>query len=136
MSVNIILIDDDETTIFIHETLMKASNLLADPISFRGSITTLNYLDNQYEAGTIADFLLLLDLNMPEVDGWGFLDIIHKKPYASRLSIIVVTSSIDTADRRRAMAYDQVIEHIEKPLDINRFNQLVQQFINQKGEQQ
>jgi CheY-like chemotaxis protein len=127
MSLHILLIDDDETSIFIHKTLVETSALSLEPLCFSNSAATLDYLDEHHRAGD--RYVLLLDINMPVIDGWAFLDAIQQKPYADALSIFIVTSSIDRADRKRASEYKQVIEYFEKPLDIDRCVQIIQQKI-------
>ncbi|EMR02550.1 response regulator [Cesiribacter andamanensis] len=127
MSLHILLIDDDETSIFIHKTLVETSALSLDPLCFSSSAATLDYLEKHHRTGD--RYVLLLDINMPVIDGWAFMDAIQQKPYADALFILIVTSSIDRADRKRASEYKQVIEYFEKPLDIDHCIQTIQQNI-------
>lgn len=127
MSLKVIIVDDDDTTIYIHKMLVRASQLSAEPVCFSNSTEAINYLDEQYNAADT--YLLLLDINMPVIDGWRFLDTIQLKPYADDLSIVLITSSIDIADRNRAAQYKQVIDYVEKPLKKDRCVQILQQMM-------
>lgn len=62
--------------------------------------------------------LLLLDINMPVLDAWGFLDEFVKlsPDIKKHFLIAIITSSIDTNDRIRAFSYEEVLDYITKPL--------------------
>lgn len=63
--------------------------------------------------------LILLDINMPIMDAWGFLDKIQKHPLHMSLFICIITSSIDYRDREKAQVYPQVRACLTKPIDLN-----------------
>lgn len=73
-----------------------------------------NFIDTQ---GDLPD-MILLDINMPEMDGWGFLEeFISLKPHIEKEIIIyMVSSSIDDQDIQRANKYDEVSDYIVKPI--------------------
>jgi CheY-like chemotaxis protein len=61
--------------------------------------------------------LVLLDINMPGMDGWGFLAACETWPALARgPGVVMLTSSPDPADRQRAQAHDRVLGFITKPL--------------------
>ncbi|MGI4884025.1 MAG: BLUF domain-containing protein [Janthinobacterium lividum] len=61
--------------------------------------------------------LILLDLNMPQMDGWEFLDAFERLPLPRPTCVLVLTSSIDPADRAKAARYRAVAGYLAKPLD-------------------
>ena len=61
------------------------------------------------------NYLVILDLNMPEINGWQFLDAIKELPCTST-KVVIVSSSINIADREKAKTYSPVINFITKPL--------------------
>jgi CheY-like chemotaxis protein len=62
--------------------------------------------------------IILLDINMPVLDGWGFLDQIEKSNFYNldQLSIYIVSSSIDESDILKANQYEFVKSFLQKPL--------------------
>lgn len=122
MSLRLVIVDDDKVVIFLHNLVVKKGSLSMDPLAFTGGKEALDYLHNHHQEDIT--YLILLDINMPEMSGWEFLDIIQDMPYANAVSVIMVTSSIDAKDKERAKAYKQVIDFIEKPLNIDTCNRI------------
>lgn len=71
--------------------------------------------------------LILLDLNMPFMDGWDFLnEFKHIKGYVSkRINIIIVTSSVDERDLTRAKEYEEVSGYMVKPVIMSDLKKVV-----------
>ena len=70
--------------------------------------------------------VLLLDLNMPVMDGWTFLQELEEKGAAVTFPIYIVSSSIDPSDINRANDHTHVMGFIEKPLDENKVKALIE----------
>jgi CheY-like chemotaxis protein len=66
--------------------------------------------------------LILLDINMPGMNGWEFLESFQKM--GKEISVYILTSSIDSADYRKAERYKQVKKYIEKPLNSQKITTL------------
>lgn len=121
MSIKVLIVDDDAIILMLHKELSKRI-LCANAVGFLNGKKALDYLVAHYEKEGQDDesvFLVLLDINMPEMNGWGFLDAIQHYPWAKHIYVVMVTSSIDNNDREKAQQYQQVIDFIEKPLSIN-----------------
>ncbi len=71
--------------------------------------------------------LILLDLNMPIMDGWQFLDEFIKIDPPKEISIFIVSSSIDPADHEKARSYDIVGDFIVKPVTIKDIQAMMSQ---------
>ena len=67
---------------------------------------------------------ILLDLNMPVMDGWQFLDEFIHLPIKKEISIFIMTSSIDPADIEMAKKYDVIKDYIMKPITANKLDML------------
>ncbi len=118
MNGEVLIVDDDQVVIFLHELLLKRSGITDSPKVFKHGETALEYL--RLSNGVNTPRLILLDISMPVMDGWDFLNEIRKNPPASPLYIFMVTSSIDPVDREKAAKYSEVIDFIEKPLNIDK----------------
>lgn len=122
MSLKVLLVDDDAMIIFLHKYVVQISGLSSDPVCLANGEEAIDYLQVNYSSGD--HYLVLLDINMPVMDGWGFLDAIQAMPFTDLIIVIVVSSSIDNHDRERALKYKHVIDFIEKPLDVELCEQI------------
>lgn len=122
MNMKVLLVDDDETVLYLHKTMARISGLSSDPICFGNGKAAFDYLREQ----TVEEssYLVLLDINMPVMNGWEFLESIRKMPFAETVSVAMVTSSINNLDRARSEQFSHVVDFIEKPLDISKCNRL------------
>ncbi|MFZ0489485.1 MAG: response regulator [Salegentibacter sp.] len=111
----VLIIDDDDIVIFIQKKMMMNHGISDDPISFKKAANALSFL-KELEEETDEDYLILLDINMPEMDGWQFLEEVGKCPCSDKTHVIMVTSSIDTTDKEKASKYPMVKEFVEKPI--------------------
>lgn len=63
--------------------------------------------------------IILLDLNMPVMDGWEFLEIFQQRfpEFAAKTKIFILSSSINPSDREKAKSESNVVDFLSKPLD-------------------
>lgn len=116
MPPKVLIVDDDRIILFLHQIIIKESGLSNSPSSFENGQEALNYLRNELLPEQNA--IIFLDLNMPVMDGWELLDALNEPNYLDRISVVLVTSSIDPKDREKAKKYPMVKEYIEKPMSI------------------
>ncbi|MFD1095430.1 response regulator [Salegentibacter chungangensis] len=113
---SIILIDDQPITNFITKKLLQLEGIEENVKDFTNPVEALQSLENESEA------LLFLDLNMPEMTGWEFLD--KMKENNLRFDTIILTSSTSELDRQKAEDYDCVKEYVTKPLNKAKLSKL------------
>ncbi len=118
-AITYIIIDDDGfhnrlCTISINKFRPKA-----EVISFTEPEQALSHIRNTYSGQVARPTILLLDLNMPFMNGWEFLEQFEEmdKRIKAQLDIYILTSSIDTRDRERAWNNDMICGFMEKPLN-------------------
>ncbi|WP_299154004.1 response regulator [uncultured Christiangramia sp.] len=109
-----IIIDDDDIVTFLQKKIVSKSGLDTDPLVFKDAYEALEFLE--HEASQEEEYLIMLDINMPGMSGWEFLDHIKKLPLDERLNVVMATSSIDRKDKREAANDPHVVDFIEKPL--------------------
>src|SRR5687768_825867 len=115
MKLNTLIVDDDNMVVFLHKLAVAESGLSNAPGVAHNGREALTYISQHQTSGGY--FLVLLDINMPEMNGWGFLDAIQTLNIPTPISVVIVTSSIDHRDRNKASEYAQVIKYVEKPLN-------------------
>ncbi len=112
------LIDDNEVDLKINSKIITISKLFDDIILCRSGEEGLSYLnqhaDNEAE---LPDFILL-DIQMPEMDGFDFLEIYKKFPKSikDKCLIAILSSTLDFGDIKKAEANPYVIKLLKKPL--------------------
>jgi CheY-like chemotaxis protein len=108
----ILVVDDSESDQFISQLMIE---------SYDPNIVVLSAYDGQEALEMLASDeckpdLILLDINMPRMNGHEFLEEYSKK-YDKQAVVMMLTSSEQEADRERAMAYSCVKTYLIKPLD-------------------
>jgi two-component SAPR family response regulator len=112
MNLKVLIVDDDEIIVVIHTILIKKSNLETSPLTFNKGKEAIDYLKkNQDNSDT---YLIFLDINMPEMSGWEFLEEVNK--IKNNVFIVMVTSSVNKVDKDKSLLYDKIIYFLEKPL--------------------
>lgn len=118
----ILIIDDEPAIQFLHKLVIDEWNLKGLALEMPDAEYSLRFLDIHKDLDK--RFLVLLDLNMPRMDGWGFLDALTSADTRAEVAVAVTTSSVNQADRTRALRYPMVVEYIEKPLDSKHLDRL------------
>ena len=109
-----IIIDDDDIVTFLQKKIVSKCDLDSDPISFKDGGNAIEFLVN--DADPDVAYLIMLDINMPKMSGWEFLEKIKHVPDNNRFYVVMVTSSIDRKDKRDAANDSHVVDFIEKPV--------------------
>lgn len=122
-NIEILIVDDDPVILKLHEYVLKKFGLPKPSKSFKKARNCLYYLEQNVGCNDKL-YLILLDINMPDMNGWQFLDELQNHDFQSICLVAMVTSSISRADKKRANSYKQVVSYIEKPLTLNHLYQL------------
>ncbi|SNR69830.1 Response regulator receiver domain-containing protein [Maribacter sedimenticola] len=116
---NILLVDDDELYLFLMErTIHQISNTLKVG-SFTDGERAIEYITQCTNEKTPLPEVIFLDINMPFLDGWGFLAEFKKlKPQISnKVNIYMVSSSMREFDKKRAANLEELTGYVIKPVD-------------------
>lgn len=114
----VFIIDDDPIHQRIAQIMISKHNLFDEYFSYTEAQKALDFLqENKKNEETLPD-VILLDLNMPVIDGWDFLDTFETliKEFKKGIRVFIVSSSVDEKDVLRSKTYVAVKGFISKPL--------------------
>jgi len=112
--IEIMIVDDNEILQFLENTIIAMSGMGENNPAFANGREALSYLNNRPESNE--PVLVLLDINMPVMDGWEFLEALPAVEGNENVYVAIVTSSVDDADRKKSLNYPHVFEYLEKPI--------------------
>jgi len=110
------IIDDDEISTLLSATMLEEfSRSLRCFSSAEAAFTGIS----DAEESKVTPFVIFLDLNMPQMDGWGFLEAMScwGEELRERCRVVILSSSINRDEIQRSGDYKAVINFISKPLD-------------------
>ncbi|MDG3583714.1 response regulator [Galbibacter pacificus] len=122
----ICLIDDDPITIFSVKKLIEVTKISNCILTFSNGQEALNYYQNT--SNEVFPELILLDLNMPIIDGWEFIDAFSQLPISKKALIYILTSSINPEDIQKVKIYNNKypfsVKHLIKPVTKDKLSAL------------
>lgn len=124
----IVLIDDDATTNYLNKLIIERSELVDEVITFDSAEDALRFFKKKSEPEDEA--LVLLDINMPVMNGWQFLDHYRAMEIKSINKIVLLTSSINPTDKQLADEKKDVVDYKSKPLSVDMLQDLVTAYFN------
>jgi CheY-like chemotaxis protein len=123
---SILLVDDDDATIFYYRIIIEHAGFKVQVSVAKNGKIAMAYLDSAIAGKAPLPNLILLDINMPVMNGWDFMDVYRELPEECRSKMIVVmlTSSLNPDDVVRAGKYPDIKEFRIKPLSPEILNEL------------
>jgi CheY-like chemotaxis protein len=115
----VLLIDDNDIDNFINERMITTTNFSQTVVVKSTAEAALEYLKKNAAAADLLPQIIFLDLNMPVMDGFGFLKEYDGLPDTIKkfCKVIVLSSSISPEDINRASTDPYVTKYINKPLN-------------------
>ena len=118
----ILCVDDDPITLMLCRKVIVKAEFAKETDAAQNGEEALTYFDNLLsDENHDIPKLILLDLNMPVMGGWEFLDNFSNGVYRSAFNdvkVIVLSSTIDPDDVEKAKKYAMVIDFVSKPITI------------------
>ncbi|RVT79770.1 response regulator [Flavobacterium sufflavum] len=130
--VKILLVDDDTTYLFITKKILEQQQNVEQINTFMNGLEALTYLKEHSKEENNLPNILFLDLFMPIMDGWEFLDEFKevKSNHLNKITIYICTSSISPHDVERAKNISSVSGYIIKPISKIKLVDILNQYIN------
>lgn len=114
----VVIIDDDPISILVCETMLRKSEFTEKIKTFNNATDALAYLKNHYDEGNVLPDFIFLDIQMPEISGWDFMEaysqfsnIPVRTPH-----VVMLSATFDPDDQRKANANNLIINFISKPI--------------------
>jgi len=123
----VLLIDDNEVDNFINQKILKQVAFAKNIVAMESGISALEYLkDNFQKPGNLPE-VIFLDIRMPIMDGFGFLDEYDKFPEVlkGKVKIIMISSTLDKNEVKEARSNRYIFDFLSKPLDVEELTRLL-----------
>jgi CheY-like chemotaxis protein len=129
----ILLIDDDEPTNFLNKLTLEQSGCTRHVQIVQSGLEALEYLRGKKKfKGLPRPDLIFLDINMPAMDGWEFLDQYRELDPEQKADIIMImlTTSLNPDDALRRKDFPEIAGFENKPLLEHRLEYILEKFFN------
>ncbi len=122
--ISILLVEDNPRDIALTQELFKEAKIGNDIHVVNDGIQAMEYLHEQIEGGGSLPDLILLDLNLPRLDGRQFLRLLREEEGLKSIPVAVLTSS--AADEDILMSYNLDADcYVTKPIDIYQIMKII-----------
>lgn len=126
---SVCIIDDDNVYINLLSKIIELKKLSEKVIVFNNGKEAMDFFLNSLENSEVSEVpqVIFLDLNMPVMDGWEFLDEFTKikDQINKNIDLYVVSSSIDVRDIERAKSIEVVLDYLTKPIKLDDFERIL-----------
>jgi len=124
----VLLIDDDQISNLINERVVKKSGVAEQVVVCNSAKSGLEFLSSLQGQQAAGPEVILLDINMPVMDGFGFLEEFSRypAPFRDKVAIAMLTSSLNEMDKTRSFQFENVVDFISKPLNETKIKELTQ----------
>ena len=135
---NYLLLDDDQIALFLHEQMIRIADPSATIMTIQSSVKAVEYLEALIKTDQIMPDCILVDLNMPEMNGFEFLEFCnqHMSGHMRHVHIYMVTSSFYESDRDKALSFSFIKGFREKPLSREIVTEMHDLMLMEKSQQQ
>ncbi|TXK73109.1 response regulator [Mesonia sp. K4-1] len=125
------IIDDDPIFIFGLKKVMNSVDFAEEVLVYKNGEDALENLIAIKDDKEALPEVILLDLNMPIMDGWQFLDEFTQVKVDKKITVYIVSSSIDPLDYEKSKKYSHIENYIIKPVQTDDLKTILKTFKSQ-----
>jgi CheY-like chemotaxis protein len=115
------LVDDDPIFVFALSKMLKRLEIFSDVTTFENGKAALEAIEQN--PAQLPD-VIFLDLNMPIMDGWQFLEMIEQSNVIEKLEILVLSSTVDPNDIDRLNNHVKIKTFVSKPVTLDKLRHI------------
>lgn len=126
----VLLIDDDEDDNFFHQRIIKKANITNRIDTVENGEEAITYLTTPEDGLYPQPDLIFLDINMPRMNGWEFLEAYQQlnPNQQGRTIVIMLTTSLNPSDISKAKSISHVDDYKTKPLDEEMLDEILEKY--------
>lgn len=124
----LLCVDDDNITLTLTKLVVGKASFAEEIITRHNGKEALDYYIGLSENTTSQNYpeLIFLDLNMPIMGGWDFLEEFNKNfyPQFNQTRVVILSSSTDPEEKERAKQYPMIVDYLPKPITVSILNHI------------
>ncbi len=130
----IFVVEDDEMDRFLASKIITKAAIAEELTFFKNGRVAIDYLVQHLKDPELLPDVLFLDINMPVLNGWGFLDEFKNidSQLSKKITIFIVSSSITLDDREMALIHQEVSAFITKPYSVAKLQEILSPLLQER----
>ena len=127
----VLLIDDDNATNFLNSWIIKKLNFSENIVIKKDGKQALDFLTTSVNGQFPKPRLILLDINMPVMNGWEFMDNykILTDQQRAKIVLVLLTTSRNSKDIAKSKEYPDITGYENKPLSIKKMENIIKKYL-------
>ena len=123
--INLLVIDDDDINIFIIKKIVEKTGFDIEMVAKSNGKLAIDYLEEVTAQNAAFPHLILIDINMPVMNGWEFIEAYEALDFKKDADLYILSSSVYENDIEKTKSYKSVKGFISKPLSMERLTELI-----------
>ena len=124
-TLNLLVIDDDDINIFIIKKIVEKTGFDIEMVARNNGQQAIDYLNETISQNKPLPRLVLIDINMPVMNGWEFIEAYETLGIDQKVDMYILSSSVYENDIEKTKSYKAVKGFISKPLSMERLTELI-----------